>query len=136
VSSSGGSFEKALTASSVFAPTSNCRVSFSLADFEGSASLVGKPVLNDIKQGLATGPVLFAAEQFPAILPCIERKFEAPGDVDMVLKYVQAADGVTATRRLAVAHGQAALDALNDLSPGPARTALAALVMRVLNREA
>jgi geranylgeranyl pyrophosphate synthase len=104
------------------------------ADFEGKAATLGKPVLNDLKQGLATAPVLFAAQRFPALLPCIERKFEAPGDVDMVLRFVAAADGLAATRRLAVAHGQLALDALTVLAPGPARTALAALVSAVLQR--
>lgn len=93
-------------------------------------------MLNDIAQGLATAPVLFAAQRFPVLLPVIERKFEAPGDVDLVLKYVAAADGITATRRLAVAHAQCALDAISELQPGAARTALAALVTKVINRNA
>jgi len=90
--------------------------------------------MNDLHQGLATAPVLFAARRFPALLPCIERKFEAPGDVDMAVRLVADAGGLAATRRLAVAHGQLALDALTALSPGPARTALAALVAAVLQR--
>jgi hexaprenyl-diphosphate synthase len=90
--------------------------------------------MSDLHQGLATAPVLFAAQRFPALLPCIERKFEAPGDVDMAVRLVAAADGLAATRRLAVAHGQLALDALTTLSPGAARTALAALVSAVLQR--
>lgn len=91
--------------------------------------------MNDIKQGLATAPVLFAAQRFPTLLPIIERKFEAPGDVDAALRFVAAADGLTATRRLAIAHGQMALQALEVLEPSPARTALAALVTRVLARD-
>ncbi len=31
-------------------------------DFTGSALALGKPALNDLKSGLATAPVLFAAE--------------------------------------------------------------------------
>ena len=42
---------------------------------------------------------------------------------------------VDATHRLAIAHGQMALEALSVLAPGPARTALAALVTKVLNRD-
>jgi len=105
------------------------------ADFEGSAAQLGKPAMNDMKQGLATAPVLFAAQQFPTLLPIIERKFEAPGDVDAALRFVAAADGLRATRRLAIAHGQMALRAIEVLEPSPARTALAALVMRVLARD-
>ena len=89
----------------------------------------------DMRLGLATAPVLFAAQRYPVLLPIIERKFEAPGDIETALKYVAAADGLTATRRLAVAHGQMAVDALATLRPSAARTALAALVTRVLSRD-
>lgn len=89
----------------------------------------------DMKQGLATAPVLFAAHKFPTLLPIIERKFESPGDVDAALQFVQAADGLRATRRLAIAHGQMALRAIETLEPSPARTALAALILRVLSRD-
>ena len=34
-------------------------------DFTGSALALGKPALNDLKSGLATAPVLFAAEVVP-----------------------------------------------------------------------
>ena len=105
-----------------------------MLDFQGSSASLGKPALNDIRSGLATAPVLFAAEQFPALLPLIERKFEAPGDVESALRAVAEAGGIAATRRLAVAHGQLALEALNVLAPSPARAALAALVGRVLDR--
>lgn len=90
----------------------------------------------DMKAGLATAPVLFAAQRYPALLKLIERKFEAPGDVGVALQHVHDADGIAATRRLATAHGQMALDALDELVPSPARTALAALVERVLERKA
>ena len=37
-------------------------------DFTGSALALGKPALNDLKSGLATAPVLFAAEVCPDCL--------------------------------------------------------------------
>ncbi len=33
-----------------------------ILDFTGSALALGKPALNDLRSGLATAPVLFAAE--------------------------------------------------------------------------
>lgn len=104
------------------------------ADFEGTSASLGKPALNDIKQGLATAPVLLAAHRFPALLPLIERKFATPGDVETALAAVAAADGIVLTRKLAVAHAQVAVDAIAGLAPSPARTALAALASRVLTR--
>ena len=35
-------------------------------DFVGSGSVLGKPTLGDLREGIATAPVLFAAEEFPA----------------------------------------------------------------------
>jgi hexaprenyl-diphosphate synthase len=106
-----------------------------LLDYEGTSESIGKPAQADLKAGLATAPVLFAAERFPdGVLPLIERKFGGPGDVESAVRLVAAADGLAATRRLAVAHGQLALDALSVLAPSAERTALAALVSVVLGR--
>jgi geranylgeranyl pyrophosphate synthase len=104
------------------------------ADFDGTTASLGKPALADISSGLATAPVLYAAARFPALLPLVQRKFEMSGDVDAALQAVRAADGMALTRRLALAHGQLALDAIAGLADSPARTALAALVSKVLNR--
>ncbi len=95
---------------------------------------MGKPALNDLRQGLATAPVLLAAHRFPSLLPLIERKFSTPGDVEAALQAVEAVDGIALTRKLAVAHAQVALDSISILSASPARTALAALASRVLTR--
>lgn len=40
-------------------------------DFTGSALALGKPALNDLKSGLATAPVLFAAEVLPNHSPAL-----------------------------------------------------------------
>lgn len=48
-------------------------------DFTGSARTLGKPALNDLTEGLATAPTLFAAEQFPSLRPLIQRKFKGDG---------------------------------------------------------
>lgn len=37
---------------------------------------MGKPALNDLRSGLATAPVLYAAEEHPELLPLIQRRFK------------------------------------------------------------
>lgn len=37
---------------------------------------MGKPQLNDLRSGLATAPVLYAAEEHPELLPLIQRRFK------------------------------------------------------------
>lgn len=105
-----------------------------MLDFEGTANSLGKPCLNDLKQGMATAPVLFASRDNPILLKLIERKFEGKDDVAIACDCVQKFDGIDRTRKLAYAHGQMALDALATLPPSAHRTALAALVTRVVNR--
>lgn len=50
--------------------------------------------LADLKAGLATAPVLFAAEEFPRLQVLIDRKFNEPGDVDEALELVQSSNGL------------------------------------------
>ncbi len=53
-------------------------------DLTASSSMLGKPAHNDLRSGLATAPVLFAAEQQPALRPLIARRFKQEGDVSKV----------------------------------------------------
>jgi hexaprenyl-diphosphate synthase len=53
-------------------------------DYEAKESTMGKPGGADLKLGLATGPALYAWEEHPEMGPLIGRKFEKPGDVELV----------------------------------------------------
>ena len=48
-------------------------------DFTGSTMQLGKPALNDLKSGLATAPVLYAAEEHPELHALILRRFKCEG---------------------------------------------------------
>ena len=48
-------------------------------DFTGSTMQLGKPALNDLKSGLATAPVLYAAEEHPELRTLILQKFKSEG---------------------------------------------------------
>ena len=103
-------------------------------DFTGTEESLGKPAGNDLSQGLVTAPVLFASEQHPAVLDMMQRQFQGPGDVQAAVQAVRAAGSLDRTHQFALAHAQLALDAIEGLAPSPARTALAALVVRVVDR--
>jgi hexaprenyl-diphosphate synthase len=53
-------------------------------DYAHSSSTLGKPGGADLSLGLATGPALYAWEEFPEMGELITRKFERPGDVNLV----------------------------------------------------
>ena len=104
-------------------------------DFEGSLKSMGKPALSDLNAGLATAPVLFAAEEFPEHLnPLIERKFKQDGDVDEAVKWVLNSKGMEKTKELAQTHAELAMEAALDLKPSAYRDALVHLAYKVVDR--
>lgn len=90
-----------------------------ILDFTASADELGKPALNDLRSGLATAPVLFAAERDEGLATMAKRRFCEPGDVERARDAVAASDGLDRSRALAEEHADAAVDALNRL-PAPA----------------
>lgn len=85
-------------------------------DFTSSSAVMGKPALNDLKSGLATAPVLYAAEEYPELSPMILRRFKNPGDVELAERLVFQSKGLQRTRELAAEHCQLAVQAVMSLS--------------------
>jgi len=50
---------------------------------------MGKPTGADLKLGLATAPVLFAAHEFPRLNTLIMRRFSRDGDAEEALHLVR-----------------------------------------------
>jgi hexaprenyl-diphosphate synthase len=53
-------------------------------DFSSSTAQLGKPGFADVQLGLATGPALYAAEEYPEHNGMIRRHFSGDGDVERV----------------------------------------------------
>lgn len=103
-------------------------------DFEGSSATLGKPSLADLKSGLATAPVLFAADQHEQMVKLMERKFDAPGDVDEALRLVQSSDGLQRSKDLAQLMAEMAIASLEPLPKSQAKDALVSLACKVVVR--
>ena len=88
-------------------------------DFTASSGILGKPTMNDLRAGLATAPVLYAAEEFPELQPLIRRRFKTPGDVEWAHKLVNQSKGIERARALAASHAQAAEQAILDMPLPP-----------------
>ncbi|XP_034022437.1 decaprenyl-diphosphate synthase subunit 1 isoform X2 [Thalassophryne amazonica] len=117
----------------------NVGIAFQLVDdvldFTSGVNQLGKPVAADLKLGLATGPVLFACQQFPELHAMIMRRFSSKGDVDRAWQYVLQSDGVEQTNFLAQRYCQEAIRHISMLSPSAERDALIQLTQMVLNRD-
>lgn len=110
-------------------------------DFTSSQEELGKPVGNDMRSGLATAPVLFAAEQHPHLIPLVRRRFKGEGDIDQALELILNSDGIQKAKDLAQFHASEAARALQDLPPSlgedadASRAALQVMTRKVVSRK-
>ncbi|CAM9897211.1 unnamed protein product [Ascophyllum nodosum] len=105
-----------------------------ILDIVGAADVLGKPAMADMSLGLATAPILYAAETAPEIKKIIKRRFKDKGDKEKALQAVLAGDAVARSRELARWHAQRAVDAVLRLPPSEARDALVNICHVVLTR--
>lgn len=103
-------------------------------DFSSSTAQLGKPGFADLRLGLATGPALYAAEEFPELEAMIERRFSRDGDVETALTLISSSRGVERTRELARLHAEKAREVLALLPRSEARDALEGLTEGVVKR--
>ncbi|XP_034416199.1 decaprenyl-diphosphate synthase subunit 1 [Cyclopterus lumpus] len=117
----------------------NIGIAFQLVDdvldFTSGASHLGKPSAADLKLGLATGPVLFACQQFPELHAMIMRRFSSKGDIDRAWQYVLQSDGVEQTKYLAQRYCEEAIRQISMLRPSAERDALIRVTEMVLTRD-
>ncbi|KAH0837914.1 isoprenoid synthase domain-containing protein [Lanmaoa asiatica] len=115
----GGCREGEVWKEAAYAYGRNVGIAFQLVDdildFSSSAAL-GKPGSGaDLRLGLATGPVLYAAEEYPELEPLIARGFKHDGDVERALSLIHASSGISRTRDLARAYAEKAREVLGVL---------------------
>lgn len=107
-------------------------------DFTSHSDALGKPGHGaDLRLGLATAPVLFAAAKHPQLNAMIMRRFANADDVARAFEYVLASDGIAETRFLAakyVENAERILDA-KFTRPTPERDFFKSLVRSVLTRD-
>lgn len=100
-----------------------------ILDFTSKGSILGKPALNDVKAGVITCPLLFAAEEHPELIPIIKRKLCKEGDVEVALECLRSSRGIERSLELAEEYICLALQNLDSLGPSPSEHAEAAREM-------
>lgn len=105
-----------------------------ILDFTGTSEELGKPAMADVSLGLATAPILYAAQECRELRPIIKRRFKNPGDADKAYKLVMATNGAVKAEELAVFHAQCAVEALEAFPPSKGKDALTTLMQLVLTR--
>lgn len=104
-------------------------------DLLGDEARLGKPVGGDLREGKATFPVLAlledGVEEARAVL---RRHASEPGDVARMVELVRRHGADRRTRERIVEEAERAVRLLEIFPPGPARSALASLAERELER--
>lgn len=106
-----------------------------ILDFTGQSAKTGKPALNDIEHGVVTAPILFAAEEHPALEEMIQRKFSEPGDVEKAMEMINNSAAIARATQLATSCAENAIAAIMQLPPSVPRSGLIHLVDMVLKRD-
>ncbi|KAH6869016.1 decaprenyl-diphosphate synthase subunit 1 [Coprinopsis sp. MPI-PUGE-AT-0042] len=134
----GGCKEGEIWKEIAYAYGRNLGIAFQLVDdvldYESASATLGKPGGADLELGLATGPALYAWEEYPEIGELICRKFEQPGDVERARALVLRSSGVERTKSLAEDYATKAREVLQELPDSDAKSALEVLTQRVVGR--
>lgn len=108
-------------------------------DYTQSASNIGKPVLEDMRQGVYSLPLIFALEENREVLLPLLNKKEQMTDEDtrQVHELVLAFDGVKKAQQLASDYTTEALQAIQKLPETPEKTreVLYDITKRILTRD-
>ncbi|CAN5332824.1 solanesyl diphosphate synthase [soil metagenome] len=110
-----------------------------LLDVTGSASQTGKPVGNDLRNGLLTAPALYVLERNDgSSVKLIElinnRAVQTDEGVEEALTIIRKSGGVEQAQALAVSYGDKAKSALDVLPDSASKQSLLAMVDYVLVR--
>ena len=107
-------------------------------DYEGSASVMGKNLGDDFREGKMTLPLILAIQRSSAEQGALIRKAIETGSsdqLDAVLQIVRETDALEATRVAAAAEARRAVSAIARFPANPHRDALLQLATQLLERQ-
>lgn len=106
-----------------------------LLDFTADAKTLGKPILQDVREGIVTAPCLYAAEEHPHLVAFLSRGLSQAGDADEAIRCVHASSGLQRTNDLVQMHTEKAVACLLATLPeGNPRLALVKLALQGMGR--
>ncbi|HGE6729048.1 TPA: polyprenyl synthetase family protein [Enterococcus faecium] len=110
-----------------------------ILDYTKESQEIGKPVLEDMRQGVYSLPLIYSLQKNkPKLLPYLEKKAAmTEEDVDAVRKIVEHTGGVEEARKLAASYTEKALKEIKKLPATSLRTKenLFSLTQLILDRK-
>lgn len=108
-----------------------------ILDFEGDEKVIGKPIGNDLLQGVLTLPSILSIEQSPANNPVVEifNGNNSQENIQRAIQMIQGSSIISDCYKIAKRFSQKALDALTTLEDNVYRRSLSSLVSYALQRD-
>jgi len=109
-----------------------------ILDFKGDEEHLGKPVANDLRQGIATLPVMFYSERHPnnpTILKAVRREGVSDEEIVEIVEKIRASGCVEASMDEARRFAAQAQEALERLPDNDYRRAMHGIVDYSINRD-
>ena len=107
-----------------------------ILDYQATAQEFGKPVLEDVAQGIYTAPLIYAMEKdSQKIIPLLEKKQEISEQERLLLrKLVHDSGGVQKAQQLAMQYTKQALSQIERLPESDMKVTLIQLTKQLLER--
>lgn len=108
-----------------------------ILDYTGDKEILGKPTLEDMKQGVYSLPLIYSlhqnSEDFKPLLDKKEHITEE--DVDKILDLINQNEGIEKSRKIAVKYTNKAISRIHKLPDGEAKTMMLKLTKELLQRK-
>lgn len=108
-----------------------------ILDYSGDKGTLGKPTLEDIKQGVYSLPLIYAMNQNrESFIPLLNKKENiAETDVNQILELINKYDGIEKSRKIASKYTNKAINRINKLSACESKTIMLELTAKLLQRQ-
>jgi geranylgeranyl pyrophosphate synthase len=109
-----------------------------ILDFQGDEARLGKPVANDLRQGIATLPVLIFLDKFPkhpTIMKAVAKKQPSEAEIQAVVAEIRVSGGIQGAWQEARRFATQAQEALSPLPDNQFRVALGDLADYAVARD-
>ena len=107
-----------------------------LLDYFGDEKAVGKPVCNDLKQGIYTLPVIFALqEKDNRLVEVLSKENYSESDILNIIDMLEARGSFSKTQTLAASYTEKAFKLINTLPECESKSVLLSLTKKLLTRE-
>lgn len=107
-----------------------------ILDYENDSSVLGKPTLNDLREGIYSAPLLMALEKNPGLGDTLAKRFDiTDNEAQMIAEYVHSSGALYEAKELALDYANKADDMLDELPESDSKDILMDLQAKLIARQ-